>query len=88
MLVSCELAGEASCCSSAMRSVYVRLSAECWLPDAEEQPDDVQAVAQEMAPKPVLPVEKMLSKKVCSVFPVGPVCMPKLARRPLRLLQR
>ena len=31
---------------------------------AEDRADDEQAVAQETGPKPVLPVEKMLSKKV------------------------
>lgn len=68
-----------------MSVVYVGLRAECWLHNAEEQPDDVQAVAQETVPKPVLPVEKMLSKKVCSAFPIRPICMPTLARLPMRL---
>ena len=56
----------------------VRLGAKRWGRDAEEQPDDVPAVAPEMGPKVVLPVEKMLSKKVGSMFPTGPICMPML----------
>lgn len=35
-----------------------------WCACAEEEPDPVQTVAQEAASKPVLPIEKMLSKKV------------------------
>lgn len=40
----------------------------------------MQAVAPETGPKPVLPVEKMLSKKVRSALSDLPVCMSVLAR--------
>ncbi|MCJ1354283.1 MAG: hypothetical protein MMC33_004270 [Icmadophila ericetorum] len=44
-----------------VQACSVELSAGCM--GAEEQPDNVQAVAPETGPKPMLPVEKMLSKK-------------------------
>ena len=50
------------CCHDA--SAGLSCGAERSLHGAEEQPDDVQAVAPETGPKAALPVEKMLSKKV------------------------
>ena len=49
---------------------------------AEDRADDEQAVAQETGPKPVLPVEKMLSKKACPIPSVPLLSEPTATRAP------
>ena len=49
---------------------------------AEDRADDEQEVAQETGPKPVLPVEKMLSKKVGIIPLVSALSASDAARVP------
>jgi hypothetical protein len=45
---------------------------------AEDESERVQTMAQEVASKPVLPVEKMLSKKACLLLDCTPVLKSRI----------